>query len=337
MLVVLVPVAAVAFGVFYFFWLIPFLHPRPLPAHLRPVWTLATKIHQPGCLAFSSDRNAFLIEGKQGLQFYNVTTGKLLYRIKGIENFSAATPDGQWVATSSGSAVRLWNTKTHHHTKTVKTAGTVSCMALSADGKQLATFGENHKLTLWNTAVLTPQRSMIVAKPYSQGQCVAFSPNGKAVAVETAHHGYIYNARSGALENTLETGDVTRPFDSKGCIALSPDGRFLVTVGIGFEDVETSTRVWSTSDWHLVKELDYADTVAVTFSPDSKMLATGTFDGPTYLWDTSTWQNTLDLDSTQSQSSGSGIIQVAFAADNHTLAAEDRDGIVTAWKVPVGR
>lgn len=64
-------------------------------------------------------------------------------------------------------------------------------------------------------------------------------------------------------------------------LAISPDGRFLAGYGGG-----ASTRIYSTLSGKLIAEFpaDHSNVTAVAFSPDSRLLATGRYDGTILLW-----------------------------------------------------
>jgi WD40 repeat protein len=72
--------------------------------------------------------------------------------------------------------------------------------------------------------------------------------------------------------------------------------------------------------------------VSMTFTSDSRMLATGSEDGTLKLWSTDTGRELADL----SDSSGK-ITSLAFSPDDRTLASGNRRGTVELWEVPVGK
>jgi RNA polymerase sigma factor (sigma-70 family) len=121
-------------------------------------------------------------------------------------------------------------------------------------------------------------------------------------------------------------------------LAISPDGRLLVSAGGG------STRVWDTATGKKLHELAAENgwDRALAISPDSKRLAT-TGSGVLLLWDLSTGKELRRLPLVDKNPSASNVF--AFSSDGNTLAcsdydnseAADRHGRVHLYDVTTGR
>ena len=113
-------------------------------------------------------------------------------------------------------------------------------------------------------------------------RAVAFSPDGKRLAVATGVGIWIYDGQT-YRELSLITGHT----GAVRTVAFSPDGK---TLASGEED--GTIKLWNleTGDvTTLVGNLFHVDCVA--FSPDGKMLASGSWDGTVKLWDPENGQN----------------------------------------------
>jgi WD40 repeat protein len=111
---------------------------------------------------------------------------------------------------------------------------------------------------------------------HEYGDRIAYSADGKILA--SAGDGNVI------LWNTT-TGTELRQFSGDRCFALSPDGtRVASSRRLDFERAEVL--VWDTiSGKELHRLPGHRDEVfALAFSPDSKLLATGSFDGTIRLW-----------------------------------------------------
>ena len=178
-------------------------------------------------------------------------------------------------------------------------------VALSPDGKVVASGGDDQTVQLWNTK--THER---IGQPLDQQpgrvNSVAFSPDGKLLA-------------SGSDDNTVLLRDAaTHAFvrfihtHSGGvlAVAFSPDSKILATGG-----KDGTVRLWNTTTGRQVGQAlrgHHGRVNSVAFSRD-RTLASGGQDGTVRLWDT-TAHRSLAL------SCHSPVFSVAFSHDGKTLA-----------------
>jgi WD40 repeat protein/transcriptional regulator with XRE-family HTH domain len=120
----------------------------------------------------------------------------------------------------------------------------------------------------------------------------------------------------------------TETFDVPWSVAISRTGQYWAA-GSRRGEVQVWREEGQTQ--HLVWQAHTDNTYALAFSPDERILATGSWDGTVKLWDTE--QGTL-LWTSWNTSSTDGL---AFAPDGLTLASAGADAVVQLWDVRSGR
>jgi hypothetical protein len=150
---------------------------------------------------------------------------------------------------------------------------------------------------------------------------VAFSPNGRLLALPHA-------GRTQVID--LRTGEPVNEFDVFGSFAFSPDGQQLV-VASGDEGIFAHVfDVGELSDGRPVVTLhgDVADPSAITFawSPDGSTLVTSMDSPEAIVWDAVTGEQMLTV-----PSSSGPITSVDFASDAGLLATGSSDGTAIVW------
>ena len=154
-------------------------------------------------------------------------------------------------------------------------------------------------------------------------RAVAFSPDGKRLAVATGAGIWIYDGQT-YHELTLLTGHTS----IARAVAFSPDGKTLAS-----SEEDGAVKLWNleTGDvTTLVGHMYVADSVA--FSPDGKMLASGSWDGTVKLWDTENGQNLATFAAHKSR-----VFSVAFSPDGKKIASGAEDNMVRLWDIETGQ
>jgi WD40 repeat protein len=114
---------------------------------------------------------------------------------------------------------------------------------------------------------------------------------------------------------------------SDNAIALSPDGRFLaIATALGVELRETQT--WTIE--HFLADAEEI-VVAVAFSPDGTLLAAGSYDRASRVWDTNSGELLFTF-----PDPGSAATSVAFSSDGSILAAGSSRCSVLLWSMDTG-
>jgi WD40 repeat protein len=231
--------------------------------------------------------------------------------------------------------VRRWRGDTGEELSTSFDAhprATMLSIAVSADGKILATSATDKTAKVWDAATnkllatCSPDWSVLIR--------AALSPDGKILATG-ANHLRLWDAASGRSRGMLTESTVSGPII--GSVAFSPDGEWLACTGD-----PNRVRIWSLED---SKEkytfAGHSGTVmAITFSADERTLASGSMDRTIKLWDMPTNKERLTLKGHEDP-----LSSVAFSPDGSLLVSgagaprsdPGRRGEVKLWDAATGK
>jgi len=273
--------------------------------------------------------------GKGDLMAWSQATGKELYQVEfpTLGPFDMTfTPDGKRIVVGlMDQTVRVMDAETRKELLVLKGhEQTVSCVAVSADGKYIASGSTHHigrdaydkmakgHLRLWDAAT---GKQLWASDVYSGVGSVSISPDGKRIATG---NGSSFESRIMVWE--LETGKElhTAACDKSDFLraAYSPDGKYLAGT---FFDKAWGVVLWDAKTMKPVRTID-AGVGRIAFSPDGKRLA-GTVKGGIRVWDTETGREVAACDRTEA------VSRVAFSPNGDWIAQSDEKGQVTVWSL----
>lgn len=227
---------------------------------------------------------------KGDLRLYQTSDWKLLATLRGHDDviFSVAFDhDGSRLASASfDHRVKIWDAVTHAELQTISGhSDFVYAVAFSPDGKRIVSASKDRTVNL--VEVGTGRSQFTFSGPEQDILAVAFHPDGKSV-VSSGFESAIY------WWNPL-TGEKVKTQAGHGVavheLAFSPDGTRLVSAG-----ADRTARVWDGKAGTVLKTIAVGSVVyAVAIHPKNRLIATGSFDGLTRLWEESTGRHVATL------------------------------------------
>lgn len=285
-----------------------------------PLRSLEGHSGQISSVEFSPD-GKLLVSGSndKAIKLWDVTSGRLVKSLDdAIWGVSVTfSPDGKLLASiGTDFSIKLWDASSGAMIRTI--AGQYLMAAFSPDGKLLASPSVDNSIKLWDVASGAQVKSL--EGNYALISLVTFSPDGKLVAGVNADRKLrLWDVASGTQVRMVE--------EFYGTGRFSPDGKFMANSDkdlrtIKLMDVASGTTVRSMGG--------KAPTEAklLVFSPDGKLLATGSSEGAIELWDVAKGAQVGSL-----VRHADLIDSVAFSPNGKTFVSVGKDDTIKLWNV----
>lgn len=234
----------------------------------------------------------------------------------------ALSPDGHWLATSGvGTGSYLWNLASPSQAPRalLPATGYHNKVAFSPDSSLVAGMHQDGGIVLESTADPARKPTTLAAngKPAVD---FAFDPAGTHVAAAYPDgSAFVWDVRA-ATKAPLAAAGARR---DATMVAFAPDGRHVALAGSAFVD-------WTDLSGGSSRRLAVPQGLALTriaIAPDSVLVAAGTRNGPSLVWDASGNDPPRILAGQVKE-----VLDIAFAPDGKSLASATQDAI-RVWSV----
>ncbi len=195
--------------------------------------------------------------------------------------------------------------------------GAVRELRVSRDGRRVVTGGDDHKSIVWEISSATPLRT------FRGGSAVGIDGQGRRVAAIVDERAVVWDVDSGR-----EVFSVASDFGSSRDIALSTDGRRLLTTGRN-----NAITLWDIDAAREIRRFHGHTSPAnsVALSPDDRSAVAGYEGGTTALWDLATGSLSRAVDDTEDVNS------VTFSPDGRALVSGLDNGTAIVRDAVSGR
>ena len=196
---------------------------------------------------------------------------------------------------------RLWHTETGQLKQTLRgtTSGAYRSLAFSPDSETLFLASDlmdskrpddytmDSVISSWNLKIAKVKWS--TRESLGTPPLVKVSSDGKTLATQGENTIHLRNAQTGKLLNRLSAPDNAPTYAYT--IAFSPNGKTMATDYLRDNENRGVTAVWDMQRLVLLRSLEHHSepVTSIAYSPDGKMLATGSDDHTVNVWDTQTW------------------------------------------------
>jgi WD40 repeat protein len=278
------------------------------------------------------------------VRLWDAASGKPLFQLIEQRGWgggdSAFTADSKTVIVMASGQVQAFDTVTGKKAQRFNNLNSSQVLAISADGKRIATGGWDGSIQVYDTAT---GKAIKQIQGYRENlRALALSPDGKLVASATNSTIFLWEADSGKQLHKLRRhpGGVTS-------ITFAADGKTLLSAGL-----DNTIRYWETASGKLLRQFGHHATnsgdetdswrwrfgnggelLHVRFSPDGQSVASSSSaDRIIRFWDLATGKELRQL-----EGHVGGVTSIAFTADGKTLASASHDGTIRLWDPATGK
>jgi len=244
------------------------------------------------------------------------------------------SPDGTRIVTcgDDDKTVRVWDLTTGEELKTFRGhEKTIYALAISPDGRQIASAGDEKIIKLWD--VQSGTEVMTLRGHGATVWTLVFSPDGKQILSGSNDKTVkLWDVQTGTELMTLFGHDDTAAYGY-----FSPDGKRIVSPG----DRDGKIKVWDAASgvelltilWSNEDPISYPKLMCAAFRPDSRRIVLGSNDGVIKVWDMDTGATVITI-----PVQNGSISSVAYSPNGELIAAGRYDkGLITIWDAETGK
>lgn len=207
-------------------------------------------------------------------------------------------------------------------------SATVFDLSFSKDGRYAVAGRGDGTTPLWEVETGEVVRKFEGQVNYVMG--IAISNDGHSIDVnkeDESIYSWDLNAGHAAMKKK-GTGKGVPPDYTQSPVVNSPDGRLILQAR-----QQQAVLIDATTKQELRSLVGHSDLVlTATFSADSRVVATGSFDSTMRLWDTDTGQEIKTF-----AGHLAAVLSVAFTPDGRRLISGSTDGTMRIWDIASGR
>ncbi|KAG0376359.1 hypothetical protein BGX24_007872 [Mortierella sp. AD032] len=294
-------------------------------------------------IAFSPDAKLLVSGGSDNtIRLWDVGTGQLTRTLEGHENAISKvlfSPNEIHIASSSfDKTVRIWSAKKGDCEITLRGhSESVTSVAYSPCGNQLVSSSEDSTIRMWNSRSGS-------AGPIFRGHTdhvvsVAYSPDGKqfatcgldkelrrwdcrAVTRGAVKFGRPNTASSGMYPYSAVKRHVSD--DRATNVTVSLDGTLVASASTNVVNVRSKAT-------HIPLIGHTRNVNCIAFSPDHRLIASGSSDQTTRVWSAYSGACAIVL-----QGHEGAVTSVAFSSAGHQIVTGSKDGMVRLWDTTTG-